>query len=287
MATIIKPNYTPLEGGYLRYVGHLGDDLAPLEAARMSTGNPTGVDESKDAGLRRRLWRKNHSTPFEMAVLQVEVQMPLFVAIEWLRHRTFSFNFYSHRYSEALDLYYKPTPERLAEGGQSTTNKQGAGEPIPLELVATVAESIGWEQSEHQKAYQSRLEGGLARELARINMPVSNFTRGRVQANLRNWFHFLKLRMDPAAQYEIRVYAEAAADMIRHIWPETFAVFEEYTLHGRNISRTERRIIERLIRQLGKVWDDHPAVLVKSEAIGELGETETRELLEKLYLTEA
>lgn len=238
-----------LNHGFLRYVAHMGDDLTPLEAARMSTGNPTGVDAAKDAATRDYLWRHAHATPFEMTALQLEVQCPLFVAREWMRHRVpFSYNEYSQRYSEALDLYYVPTEERVRQAGQSSTNKQGSGEPLADEVVYGFLNSVDDEQETQRDIYSGYLESGIARELARINMPVSNFTRFRVQSNLRGWFNFLNLRMRENAQYEIRVYAEAIAHVIELLWPETWAVFEEHTLEAASLSFTERQILSRILR---------------------------------------
>ncbi len=250
--TAIPPNLDPLTDtipllnhGYIKYIAHLGDDLTPLEAARMSTGNPTGADPAKDAATRDYLWRHAHATPFEMAVLQIEVQCPLFVRSEWHRHRTQSYNEASGRYMEMPDIQYMPESDRLQP--QSLTNKQGSEGALSPELRAEMLERMNAEQRLVRENYEWYLEQGLAREVARINMPLSQYTRFRAQANLRNWMHFLNLRMAPNAQYEIRVYANALAEIIRKLWPETWAVFEEHTLKATSFSKSERSVLTDLL----------------------------------------
>lgn len=274
-----------LDHGYLRYVAHMGDDLTALEAARMSTGNATGVDPAKDAATRDYLWRHHHATPFEMTALQLEVQCPLFVAREWMRHRVpFSYNEYSQRYSEALDLYYVPSEERVRQAGQSQTNKQGSGEPLPDKVVFGFLNSAIDEQETQREIYNGYLENGIARELARINMPVSNFTRFRVQSNLRGWFNFIDLRIRDNAQYEIRVYAQAIAKLIELIWPETWAVFAEHTLDGVSLSRTETRAIRQLLADLLEAEGAELAEIVSAKLGDRLTTGRKREFLGKLGL---
>jgi len=252
LETVIPSHLDPLtdtipllDHGYIKYIAHLGDDLTPLEAARMSTGNPTGTDPVKDASTRDYLWRHAHATPFEMAVLQIEVQCPLFVRSEWHRHRTQSYNEASGRYMEMPDIQYLPGAERLQP--QSLTNKQGSEGALSPELRSEMLERMNAEQRLVRENYEWYLEQGLAREVARINMPLSQYTRFRAQANLRNWMHFLNLRMAPNAQYEIRVYAHALAEIVRKLWPETWAVFEEHTLKATSFSKTERTILSDLM----------------------------------------
>lgn len=242
---VLKDPIPLLNHGYIQYIAHMGDDLMPLSAARMSTGNPTGVDAGKDAATRDYLWRHAHATPFEMSVLQIEVQCPLFVRSEWHRHRTQSFNEASGRYMEMPDIQYLPESDRLQP--QSLTNKQGSEGELSPELRDEMLRRMHDEQRLVRENYEWYLENGLAREVARINMPLSQFTRFRAQANLRNWFHFLNLRMAPNAQYEIRVYAHALAEIIRRLWPETWAVFEEHTLEAASFSKREREVLSDLM----------------------------------------
>ncbi|MEB3187817.1 MAG: FAD-dependent thymidylate synthase [bacterium] len=237
----IDTDISVLDHGYVRYVAHLGDDLTPLEAARMSTGNPTGVDSAKDAATRDYLWRHAHATPFEMSVLQIEVQCPIFVAREWMRHRTQSFNEFSGRYAEMPALQYVPAPERVQ--AQSGTNKQGSGVDLDEAARETFLASIAEDQHAVRAHYEEYLQAGVARELARINLPLAQYTRFRAQANLRNWLHFLDLRLAPNAQYEIRVYAGAVAQIIQQLWPLTWNTFEEHTLCGARLSRNELALL--------------------------------------------
>lgn len=272
-----------LDHGYLRYVAHLGDDLTPLEAARMSTGNPTGVDEAKDAATRDFLWRHAHATPFEMAVLQIEVQVPIFVAREWHRHRTQSFNEFSGRYAEMPALYYQPSVERVQ--GQSMTNKQASGEALDDAAKQAFLESIAEDQALVREHYEGYLEAGVARELARINLPLSQYTRFRAQANLRNWLHFLNLRMAPNAQYEIRVYAQELARLVQRLWPQTWAVFAEHTLEAATLSKTERNLIMDLLSDALGAGDGAALAAELSARIGDrLPASRKRELLAKLGL---
>lgn len=274
-----------LNAGYLRYVAHLGEDSTPLEAARMSTGRPTGVDLEHDDRTRDYLWRHAHATPFEMAVLQVEVQCPIFVAREWMRHRTFSYNEFSGRYAEMPAVTYLPSEERLLEGAQSKTNKQGSGERLEEMLVREAQSVMRDEQDFAHDNYAGYLDRGIARELARINLPLSQYTRFRAQANLRNWLHFLNLRMAPNAQYEIRVYAQAVAELIKQIWPKTWETFEEHTLGAVTFSRTEMELLRMYLWDLSVLLNCEPEEMFKEPApvvLEKLGKSRAREFLEKL-----
>lgn len=258
-----------LDHGYLTYIGHWGDDLEPLQAARMSTGNETGVDTQKDDNLRDFLWRHRHDTPFEFSTLVLEVQCPIFVTREWQRHRQFSFNEFSQRYSEALNIYYEPSNERLQ--GQSEVNKQSSESDLSQDVRDFLKKRIGQEQAQHRDTYDSYLRAGLAREVARLNMPVSNYTKFRVSGNLRNWFHFINLRAKPNAQYEIRVYAEQVLKVIEELWPTTAAVFKEHTLNAQTFGASEVAILKQCV-DLEKL-----ELLTKG-----LGKSRAREFLDKL-----
>lgn len=240
MSEIIK-KVGVLDHGYVGLVGSWGDDLEPLRAARMSTDNPTGVNEKKDDSLREYLWRHQHTSPFEFNELILEIQCPLFVAREWMRHRTFSYNEFSQRYSEALDIYYLPVLERMEK--QSSINNQGSDGAMDSDVATFIISEMQQEQTEHRNTYNKYLEDGLARELARINMPVSNYTKFRVKGNLKNWFHFVNLRIRSGAQYEIRVYAQAILEIVRELWPKMADVFEEYTLYAITLGKTEKEIL--------------------------------------------
>lgn len=263
-----------LDHGYVKLIDFMGDDLSPLEAARMSTGNDTGSDPVKDDGLRDYLWRHKHATPFEMNALQLEVQCPIFVAREWMRHRVpFSYNEYSQRYSEALDLYYVPEFDRIQSGAQSNINKQSSDGLIPHSTSERIINHMQDEHIAQREMYESYLEYGLSRELARLNIPVSNYTKFRVQANLRGWLQFIDLRIRPNAQQEIRVYAQAIADIIKQLYPKTYGVFEEYTLLGASFGYTELNILRSVVEDLE---------LNKDEIVEKLGKSKAREFFNKL-----
>lgn len=233
-----------LDHGYIQYIDHMGKEPSIVEAARQSTdgsfrgwepyaGHPKG-----DAGFLEFLYRHEHSTPFEMCELLLEVQAPIFVFREWMRHRTFSYNEMSGRYVKMPNLHYVPAKERMV--AQSKTNKQGSAEALlDPELGDYLMGRFEEEQAEIYRNYEKALEGGLAREVARVNTPVSRYSRMRVKGNLRNWLHFLKLRMAPNAQYEIRVYANEVAKIVKELWPRSWELFEEYDLYAKKLSRTE------------------------------------------------
>jgi len=233
-----------LDHGYVKLIDSMGSDEAIIEAARMSTGgsfvswDPYEGHPKGDAGLLSYLYRNQHMTPFEMGDLIVEVQAPIFVVREWMRHRTFSFNEASARYAQMPDLHYLPPNERLVR--QDSVNKQaGSQELIHPDAQDLATLFLKSEQEAVYGHYETMLRAGLAREVARINAPVSRYTRFRVKANLRNWLQFLALRLPENAQYEIRVFAEAVAQLVKAKWPRTYALFEEHTLHGKHLSRTE------------------------------------------------
>ena len=226
-----------LDHGYVSLVGTMGTDESIIEAARMST-NRGFEGWVRDARLLEYLYRNQHSTPFEMCELAIEVQAPLFVIREWQRHRTFSYNEASARYAKMPDVHYVPDKIRMVK--QSSSNHQGSSEePLRVDMAEDFVNGIRREQEASYSRYETMLEYGLVREVARVNTPVSRYSKMRVKGNLRNWLHFLNLRMRDNAQYEIRVYAHAISDIIAEYWPRTYALFEEYDLHGVRLSRTE------------------------------------------------
>lgn len=233
-----------LDHGYVRLVDSMGKDSDIIEAARMST-NRGFNGWNKDAGLLDFLWRHQHTSPFEMGELTFEVQAPLFVIREWQRHRTQSYNEFSARYSQMPDLHYIPKPGRIQR--QSATNKQGSAGVMDSVYAKNTIEGIEWTQTLAYSHYLSMLENGVAKEVARINTPVSRYTKMRVKANLLNWFRFLNLRLRPNAQYEIRVFAEAVAKCVKKRFPRAYSRFEEHTLHGVQFSRTEMNALRKLV----------------------------------------
>lgn len=219
-----------LDLGYIRLVESWGSDERIIEAARMSTakgflgwGTP---DAPGDEKLLKFLWDKQHATPFEMAGLVIEVKAPIVVFREWHRHRTQSFNEMSARYVPLPDESYVPSVERVLMGNQGTTNKQAQGSG----RAYTEADALGWLAGlgavyEHaQQVYAAGLALGIPKELARLPVPVARYSAMRASANLRNWLGFLKLRCDPAAQWEIRQYADALAGIVREVFPRVHEV---------------------------------------------------------------
>lgn len=195
-----------------------------------------------DLGLLERLWSGGHATPFEMVQLVVEVQAPIMVFREWHRHRTQGFSEFSARYAQMPNLHYVPDPSRIQK--QSATNKQGSAEAMSEDLAARAIATLRSEQDMVYDGYDELCELGVAKEVARINTPVSRYSKMRATANLRNWLGFLKLRLDKSAQWEIREYAKALSDIVSALWPRTYALFEEHTLHSLTLSRTQRKEYE-------------------------------------------
>ena len=201
-----------LDHGFIRVIDYMGDDGAIVQAARVSYGAGTKHVQN-DEGLIRYLMRHWHSTPFEMCEIKLHVKLPVFVARQWIRHRTANVNEYSARYSILDREFYIPAPEHLA--AQSVVNNQGRGETLTGDESARVLEMLKSDANRAYDNYEAMLstdgQQGLARELARMNLPTNIYTQWYWKVDLHNLFHFLRLRADPHAQYEIRVYAEAIA----------------------------------------------------------------------------
>lgn len=215
-----------LDNGFVNLVETWGSDERIIESARMSTAKGfQGWD--KDQKLLRYLWEHKHATPFEMAGLIIEVQAPIFVFREWHRHRTQSYNELSARYTPLPDLYYVPSLARLQAGKQSLVNKQGSEEGFTETQARDLQDTIHYASIHARGVYEKLLESGLSRELARLVIPVNQYSRMRASANLRNWLGFLSLRCVNAAQYEIRLYADAVEQIIGEHFPRTYELFKE------------------------------------------------------------
>ncbi len=259
-----------LDHGYVKLIDFMGSDETIVEAARVSTGrgfvswepykrcktcgiadadiksNPLLCEEHAgwelfargDLGILEYLYKMGHTTPFEMAELIIEVQVPMDHWRQWIRNRTASVNEYSTRYSEAIDLVAATLPGEWRT--QGTTNRQGSGAYLD-ESTGTALSLL--EKDFHQQAreiYEGRLAAGVAKEQARKDLPLSTYTSARWKIDLHNLLHnFLAKRMHPHAQKEIRQYACAVAEIVKAIWPRTYALYEEYTLHGVHLSRNE------------------------------------------------
>ncbi len=235
-----------LDHGFVRVIDYMGDDAAIVQAARVSYGAGTR-HVSNDEGLIRYLMRHWHSTPFEMCEVKLHVKLPVFVARQWIRHRTANVNEYSARYSILDREFYIPAPEQLA--AQSTVNNQGRGAVLDGAEAARVLDLLKRDAGQMYDHYEAMLsqdgQQGLARELARMNLPMNIYTQWYWKTDLHNLFHFLRLRADAHAQYEIRVYAEAIAAAVRDWVPLAFAAFEDYRMGGVNLSAKAVAVLKR------------------------------------------
>jgi len=243
--------YTPipvLDHGHIRVIDYMGDDAAIVQAARVSYGKGT-KSVSNDEGLIRYLMRHWHSTPFEMCEVKLHVKLPVFVARQWIRHRTANVNEYSARYSILDREFYIPAPEHLA--AQSSVNNQGRGEVLEGAEAERVLRLLTDDAMRAYDHYEDMLstdgQKGLARELARMNLPANIYTQWYWKVDLHNLFHFLRLRADAHAQYEIRAYADAICDVARDWVPIAFAAFEDYRMGGAQLSGKALECVRRML----------------------------------------
>ncbi|MBW7057764.1 FAD-dependent thymidylate synthase [Paracoccus bogoriensis] len=226
-----------LDHGFVRVIDYMGDDAAICQAARVSYGKGTRSVQN-DEGLIRYLMRHWHSTPFEMCEVKFHVKLPVFVARQWIRHRTANVNEYSARYSILDREFYIPRAEHLA--AQSTQNNQGRGEVLQGDEAQRVLDLLREDAMRSYDHYESMLskdgQQGLARELARMNLPANIYTQWYWKVDLHNLLHFLRLRADSHAQYEIRAYAELICDIVADWVPAAFAAFRDYRLNAVSLS---------------------------------------------------
>jgi thymidylate synthase (FAD) len=245
-----------LDHGFVRVIDYMGDDGAIVQAARVSYGRGTRR-VSEDKGLINYLMRHRHTTPFEMCEIKYHVKLPIFVARQWIRHRTANVNEYSARYSILDNEFYIPTPEHLA--AQASTNRQGRGDVLEGAAAKHVLDLL---RDDSERAYAGYAEmlneddagqprdpswPGLARELARMNLSLNFYTQWYWKTNLHNLMHFLSLRSDAHAQYEIRAYADAMLDSLQRWVPLTHAAFLEYRMNAALISATGLSVIQRML----------------------------------------
>ena len=253
--------YTPiplLDHGFIRVVDYMGDDGAIVQAARVSYGRGTRR-VSDDRALIRYLMRNRHTSPFEMCEIKLHVKLPIFVARQWIRHRTANVNEYSARYSILDREFYVPSVEVIA--AQSSSNRQGREDVLPEQEAVRVQDMLREDALRAYDHYEELLnEGprgepldtgrtGLARELARMNLSLNFYTHWYWKVDLHNLMNFLSLRADPHAQYEIRVYAEAVLDQILRKWvPLTYEAFLDYRLNSRSFSGPALSIVRAALR---------------------------------------
>jgi thymidylate synthase (FAD) len=238
-----------LDQGFIRVVDYMGDDAAVVQAARVSYGKGT-KQVSTDQGLINYLMRHRHTTPFEMCEIKLHVKLPIFVARQWIRHRTASVNEYSARYSVLDDGSYRPELDQLA--AQAANNRQGRGATLDAAMAASVRERLDASAASAEATYRWLLgdgpnEPGLSRELARMVLPLSAYTQWYWKIDLHNLLHFVALRADAHAQYEIRAYAEVLARIIEMWVPVTAAAFRDYRVDGAALSGKGLAVLKRLL----------------------------------------
>jgi thymidylate synthase (FAD) len=261
---IINKEFRCLDKGFIRLIEIMGDDSSIVQAARVSYGKGT-KSIREDRSLIRYLMRHSHTSPFEMVELKFHIRLPIFVARQWIRHRTANVNEYSGRYSEMTSDFYLPEKNQLRT--QSTINKQGrSNDLIDESLTDEVIKSMETSQKNSYNEYIKYINQGIAREIARINLPLSSYTEWYWKIDLHNLFRFLKLRLDVHAQYEIRVYAETIANILKQILPISFEAFEDYMLNSITFSSSELYLLKEVFNNVDlKSISDDENILSKTE----------------------
>ncbi len=269
---LLDKEFKVLDHGFVRLVDYMGSDESIVQAARVSYGKGT-KKVSEDRGLIRYLMRHKHTTPFEMVEFKFHVKLPIFIARQWIRHRTANVNELSGRYSVMKEEFYLPEPDDIRY--QSTVNKQGrADEEVPDELKQEILNYLKDSQEKAFSKYSSYVDDGLARELARINLPLALYTEWYWKIDLHNLFHFLRLRMDPHAQKEIQDYAIIMGDMVKAVCPIAYEAFMDYTFNAQFFSGTELGVLKDYLVDFNLSVDE----LVKRS----LSKREASEFLEKM-----
>jgi thymidylate synthase (FAD) len=241
MSNIPEDAIKCLDKGFVRLVDAMGGDDAIVQAARVSYGKGT-AKVSQDRGLIRYLMRHRHTTPFEMVEFKFHCKMPIFVARQWVRHRTANINEYSLRYSEARDEFYFPDPENIQF--QSALNKQGRLGEVSDELKMKVRNYFEEISDRSFEIYSELNDAGVARELARAILPVNLYTEWYWKNDLHNLLHFIGLRSDSHAQYEIRVFSDAMAESVKAVAPFAWEAYQDYVVSGLRFSRIEQGLLE-------------------------------------------
>ena len=261
-----------LDHGFVRVIDYMGDDTSIVQAARVSYGKGT-KKVSTDSGLIKYLMRHWHSTPFEMCEIKYHVKLPIFIARQWIRHRTANVNEYSARYSILDKEFYLPKNEHLA--AQSKSNRQGRGDVLQGEQAKKVLSLLKNDAERTYENYETMLnerydgsvvdenETGLARELARMNLTLNTYTQWYWKTDLLNLMNFLRLRADHHAQYEIRAYADVMLDTLKRWVPTTYEAFMDYRVGGTEVSSKGKIIIQKLIS--GEKVDPEQSGLSKRE----------------------
>ena len=240
---ILQQEFKILDHGFIRVIDYMGDDSAIVQAARVSYGSGT-KQVREDIGLINYLLRNSHTTPFEMCEIKFHIKAPYFVARQWIRHRTANVNEYSARYSIVDQDYYLPNQDEISF--QSSNNKQGRGEQVDEDFSNYVRETIKNTSDQQYKHYNKMLESGLAREVARIILPLNYYTEFYWKIDLHNLMHFLRLRADSHAQYEIRLYALRMIEILKLWVPHTYQAFQDYRVNSKNFSEKMIAVVKRM-----------------------------------------
>ncbi len=263
--------------GFVYLVDYMGNDNSIEEAARVSYG--TGTRKvSQTRGLIRYLLRHHHTTPFEMVEFKFHAKMPLFVARQWIRHRTANVNEYSARYSILDKEFYIPDVNAIAE--QSSSNRQGRGDKLNPDQAKKVQNMLMEDAAQTYDTYERLLDMGVARELARANLPVNIYTQWYWKIDLHNLLNFLNLRMDPHAQYEIREYANAIATIVKDSVPIAWEAFQDYKTESLSLSRLEKELIKMILENDVEV--DGEGIVRLANDIGLSNTRELNEAISKL-----
>ena len=265
LENILYQPFEVLDHGFVRVIDYMGDDSAIVQSARVSYGKGT-KQISNDKGLIKYLMRHRHSTPFEMCEIKFHVKLPIFIARQWIRHRTANVNEYSARYSILDKEFYIPSMENVA--AQSTINNQGRGEVLTNDEAAEVISILKKDAEQTYANYEMLLnensEGvsidetkpGVARELARMNLTLNTYTQWYWKIDLNNLLHFLALRADAHAQYEIRVYADIMMDIVKKWVPIAADAFEDYRIGGTEVSAKEINLLKKLLKGEKASYED-------------------------------
>jgi len=255
---MLDKEFPVLDQGFVRLVDYMGGDARVVQAARVSYGGGTKTVR-KDKGLINYLMRNRHTSPFEQVIFTFHIKLPIFVARQWIRHRTARLNEISGRYSVMKDEFYVPSADVVRK--QSELNKQGRDEELSPVQQAAFIESITNEQAAIYQTYSGHIEQDVARELARINLPLSLYTQWYWQIDLHNLFHFLKLRLDHHAQWEIQQYGLVMAEMVKAVAPFCWEAFEDHILHSKTIAKST---LDELETYLEKQDDDVAKHLIET-----------------------
>ena len=258
LESILYKPFKVLDSGFIRVIDYMGDDTAIVQSARVSYGEGT-KKVSNDRGLIRYLMKNWHTTPFEMCEIKFHIKLPIFIARQWIRHRTANVNEYSARYSILDKEFYIPRPQHMSS--QSAINKQGRGSNLSKKDTEKFLKILKEDAERNYKHYEDMLneshggkiiddnKTGLSRELARINLTLNTYTQWYWKIDLHNLLHFLFLREDPHAQYEIQAYAEIILNKIVKRWvPHTYNAFKEFQLESYNLSKTAIEIIKQKLQ---------------------------------------